>query len=131
MTNHSEVIGPNSAPTEPVPRFWIQNSATMISTVAGTTNGCSIGVITSSPSTAESTEIAGVIIASPKNIAAPKMPRPTSHQRSRPWRSVPRETSAVSARMPPSPLLSARMISTTYLSVTTITSAQNTRDRRP
>ena len=99
--------------------------------MSGTTNGCSIGVITSSPSTAESTEIAGVIIASPKNIAAPKMPRPTSHQRSRPWRSVPRETSAVSARMPPSPWLSARMISITYLSVTTITSAQNTRDRRP
>ena len=94
-------------------------------------NGCSSGVITSIPSTAESTEIAGVIIASPKNIADPKMPRPTSHQRSCAWPSVPRDTSAVSARMPPSPRLSARMMSTTYLSVTTTTSAQKMTDRRP
>ena len=35
VTNQTAVIGPNSAPTEPVPRFWIQNSATMISTVSG------------------------------------------------------------------------------------------------
>ena len=39
-------------------------------------------------------------------------------------RSMPRDTSAVSARMPPSPRLSARMISVMYFSVTTITSAQ-------
>ncbi len=38
---------------------------------------------------------------------------------------------AMSAMMPPSPLLSARMISTTYLSDTTIISAQKMVDRPP
>ena len=44
---------------------------------------------------------------------------------------MPRDTSAVSARMPPSPLLSARMINVMYLSVTTTISAQNTTERTP
>ena len=44
---------------------------------------------------------------------------------------MPRETSAVNARMPPSPRLSARMISVMYFSVTTITSAQTMTDRTP
>jgi hypothetical protein len=59
------------------------------------------------------------------------MPKPTSHHRRRSSRAMPRDTSAVSARMPPSPLLSARMISVMYLSVTTTTSAQNTTERMP
>src|SRR5262249_35515350 len=41
------------------------------------------------------------------------------------------EASAISAMIPPSPRLSARMISTTYLSDTTTISAQNTVDRPP
>ena len=44
---------------------------------------------------------------------------------------MPRETSAVSARMPPSPRLSARMISVMYFSVTTITSAHTITDSTP
>ncbi len=59
------------------------------------------------------------------------MPKPTSHQRRRVWCSVPRATSAVSARMPPSPRLSARMITTMYFSVTTMISAQKMIDRMP
>jgi hypothetical protein len=58
-------MGPNSAPTLAVPCFWIANSAMMMTTVIGTTNGCSSGVTISRPSTADSTEIAGVIMPSP------------------------------------------------------------------
>ena len=39
--------------------------------------------------------------------------------------------SAVSAMMPPSPSLSARMITSTYFTVITRTSDQNTSDRMP
>ena len=39
--------------------------------------------------------------------------------------------SAASAITPPSPLLSARMMKTTYLTVTTITSAQKISDSAP
>ena len=59
------------------------------------------------------------------------MPKPTSHQRRRVCRESPLDTSAVSARIPPSPRLSARMISVTYLSVTTITSDQKMIERMP
>ncbi len=59
------------------------------------------------------------------------MPKPTSHQRMRPRGSRPWDTSAVSARIPPSPRLSARMISSTYFSVTMMISAQNSIDSRP
>ena len=45
-----------------------------ITTVIGTTHGVRLGATTSMPSTAESTEIAGVMIASPKNSAAPTTP---------------------------------------------------------
>ncbi len=42
-----------------------------------------------------------------------------------------RNDSAISARMPPSPLLSARMTNSTYLSDTTITIAQNSMEMMP
>jgi hypothetical protein len=44
-----------------VPCDWIMNSATRMTTAQGTTKGCSSGATTSRPSTALSTEIAGVI----------------------------------------------------------------------
>jgi hypothetical protein len=59
------------------------------------------------------------------------MPKPTSHQRRRGCPSSPRETSAVSASTPPSPLLSARSTSVTYLNVTTMMSAQKITDSTP
>ena len=46
----------------------------MIAAVIGTIRCSSDGSTTLSPSTAESTEIAGVIMLSPKNSDAPKMP---------------------------------------------------------
>jgi hypothetical protein len=59
------VIGPNDTPTFAVPWRWIANSAIRIPIVIGTTYGLNAGVATSSPSTAERTEIAGVIAPSP------------------------------------------------------------------
>ena len=71
-TNQAIMTGPNSRPTAAVPRRWTANSSTMITAVRGTTSSSSAGSITFTPSTAESTEIAGVIMLSPKNSAAPK-----------------------------------------------------------
>ena len=57
--------GPNSFPTAPVPRNWIENNPIRMPIVTGTTHDSSAGVATEMPSTAESTEIAGVSTASP------------------------------------------------------------------
>ena len=97
--------------------------------MSGTTYGRNSGVTTSSPSTALSTEIAGVIIPSPYSSAVPKMPRamrigrPTASLAETPRSPLSPGTSAVSARMPPSPWLSARMTIATYLIEMTSTSA--------
>ena len=96
----------------------------------GTTACSKIGFTTFSPSTADSTEIAGVITPSPKNSAAPAMPITTTTQRPRVVTLV-RSANAISARMPPSPRLSARMMTMTYLTVTVSISAQNTRLSTP
>jgi hypothetical protein len=45
--------------------------------------------------------------------------------------AAPRNTSAIKAMMPPSPLLSARMMKITYLMDTTKMSDQNTSDSTP
>ena len=63
--NHTAMIGPNSRPTAPVPKRWIANRTVRITSVSGTTRWSSPGATTSMPSTADSTEIAGVIIPSP------------------------------------------------------------------
>jgi hypothetical protein len=81
-----------------------------------------------SPSTAESTEIAGVITLSPRNIAAPMMPRIMTNGARRP---TARNASAIRASVPPSPLLSARSRISTYLTVTTRISAQRIIDSTP
>ena len=52
-------------PMPPVPRFCIKNRPIRMPTVMGTTYGWNVCVATSRPSTAESTEIAGVIMPSP------------------------------------------------------------------
>ena len=77
-TNQTIITGPNSRPTAAVPRRCTANSTTMITAVIGTISSSSDGSTTLSPSTAESTEIAGVIMLSPKNSAAPKMPSAAS-----------------------------------------------------
>ena len=81
----------------------------MIVAVIGTTAPARDGSATFSPSTADSTEIAGVIMLSPRNRDAPKMP---SAMRSRFVRALPPRSmpmSVIRAMIPPSPWLSARM----------------------
>ena len=69
------VIGPNTLPTISVPKRWLTNNASNTSTEIGTIHACRLGAATSMPSSADSTEMAGVITPSPKNSEAPKMPR--------------------------------------------------------
>ena len=77
---------------------------------------------------AERTEIAGVMIASPENSAAPATPRKktgTTAWPSADW------ASAIRDRMPPSPRLSACMRNNTYFAVTVKNSAHMSRDMVP
>lgn len=90
------------------------------------------GSTTFSPSTAERTEMAGVIMLSPKNRAAPKTPSDAKTSFVR----VPSGTTCclirvISARMPPSPSLSARITSSTYFSVTIMVTDQSTMEIKP
>ena len=63
--NQSIITGPNSLPTLAVPRRWMMNRKISTMSANGITKGLNAGVTTSSPSTAESTETAGVIAPSP------------------------------------------------------------------
>jgi hypothetical protein len=131
IANQPTITGPNNRPTVAVPRLWTRNNATRITAAIGTTRCSSDGWTTSRPSTAESTEIAGVIIESPKNSDAPKMPTAISDPSAAGFAPERRTSSAISAMIPPSPSLSARMTNTTYSSVTTIMTAQNTSEITP
>ena len=59
------MTGPNSAPIRLVPNRCATNSTVRIVTEIGTTRWESPGAATLSPSTADSTEMAGVITESP------------------------------------------------------------------
>ena len=63
--NQTHMIGPKNRPTAPVPWRWIQNSPVRMIAVTGSTKSLSCGAMMPRPSTAESTEIAGVIMLSP------------------------------------------------------------------
>ena len=63
--NHNSMTGPNTLPTTPVPLRWTANSPIRMTIVIGITKRVMAGACTSSPSTADSTEIAGVIRLSP------------------------------------------------------------------
>ena len=122
------MIGPKNAATPAVPRLCAVNSRMRMTTVAGKMNGASSVSTCLRPSSAESTEMAGVIIASPENSAEPATPsRKTAVVR------LPNAVcaSAFSDRMPPSPLLSACIRNSTYFAVTTISSAQMISDTMP
>ena len=67
-------MGPNIAATLAVPRLWAANKAIRMMTVSGTTKSLNAGLASLSPSTADNTEIAGVITESPRNIEAPITP---------------------------------------------------------
>ena len=64
-TNQTSMIGPKARPIAAVPSGCTANSATRIATRRRQTHAVSAGAICSTPSSAESTEIAGVIAPSP------------------------------------------------------------------
>ena len=129
VPNQSSITGPNSQPTAPVPNRCAANRPTRITSAIGSISPPGIpGVATFSPSTADVTEIAGVIIPSPKNSPAPSRP---SVIRIAARGTFLREISAASAMIPPSPRLWARMITIAYLIETMITSAQKISDTIP
>ena len=82
------------------------------------------------PSTALSTDMAGVIMLSPNSSAAPNSPSGNS-QRLLLAVFFSEVTRVVSARIPPSPSRSARKITPRYFIVTTITSDQMISDKTP
>ena len=96
----------------------------------GSTNSAACGSETSMPSTAESTEMAGVIAPSPNSRQAPPMPINAIVIRTLGLTAL-RWARAISARMPPSPRLSARITSSTYFTVTIRNSDQKISDRQP
>ena len=63
--NQRRVIGPKKVATRPVPRLCTANSAIRMPSAIGRTYCSKAGVTSFRPSTAESTEMAGVIAASP------------------------------------------------------------------
>ena len=64
-TNHTTITGLNTLAIPAVPRRWITKRATKITTAIGITHRSNAGVATSKPSTADRTEMAGVISPSP------------------------------------------------------------------
>ena len=64
-TNHTMVIGPKNRPIPPVPCFCTMNSNSKITSVIGMTYWVKACDTTSRPSTADSTEMAGVMTPSP------------------------------------------------------------------
>ena len=63
--NQITVTGPKKLPTLVVPWLWMKKRPASTASAIGITNLPNTGVATSRPSTAESTEIAGVIMLSP------------------------------------------------------------------
>ena len=128
--NHVSMIGPKTLPIFAVPLRCAMKSTVRITKATGTTKRSMLGKATSRPSTAESTEIAGVMTESPKNRAAPKTPRSATSTEIRPGVRL-RRTRVARARMPPSPSLSARSTKHTYLMVTMRTSTQTMQEMTP
>ena len=64
-TNQTSMTGPKNCATAAVPRDCAANRATRMATVTGSTASFMPGATSFRPSTADSTEMAGVITASP------------------------------------------------------------------
>ncbi len=127
-TNHTTMTGPNKAATLAVPPRCAANSPIRMATVIGATYSLKAGVASFNPSTADSTEIAGVMTLSPRNMEAPMTPRMKTKAVRRPSARL---ASAVSESVPPSPLLSARSRISTYLAVTVMSNAHTISDSTP
>ena len=104
----------------------------MIAAVIGTTRPATDGAATLTPSIAERTEIAGVITLSPKNSEAPNTPSAASATFvRRPPGTPPLRIKVINAMIPPSPSLSARITSKTYVTVTMIVTDQKISETIP
>ena len=127
---NTTMIGPKNTPTLAVPVRCTKNSVTRMRTVRAWTRRVlsKSGVTSTSPSSADSTEIAGVMIASPENSAAPATPRKNTRVERRPSAFC---ASAISESVPPSPLLFARNRNSTYLAVTVKNSAHRISETVP
>ena len=130
IPNHANMMGPKTFPIFDVPLRWARKSAVRIARATGTTYVAMVGKATSRPSTAESTEMAGVMTESPKNSAAPKTPRRATAEAIRPGFKL-RRTLVARARIPPSPSLSARSTKQTYFRVTMRMSTQMMQEMTP
>ena len=129
--NQSMVKGPKNLPIVAVPCRCTINSPARIPIDKGTNHWLKMGVAILRPSMAESTEIAGVIIPSPKNSDAPTKPKAIRNIFFWSEIRVVRRFNANSDMIPPSPLLSARMITMTYLKLMVSIMHQKIRDRIP
>ncbi len=130
--NQTIITGPNMRPTAPVPRRWVAKRTTMIAAVIGTIRWSSEGSTTFRPSTEDSTEIAGVIMLSPRKSEAPKIPSAASAIFVRRPPAMPlRRIRVISAMIPPSPSLSALITRTTYWRVTMIVTDQKISEMIP
>ena len=129
--NQRTMTGPKSRPIAAVPRRWIANSRARTPIVHGRMIEERLGAATSTPSTAERTEIAGVIIASAKKSATPITPAVSRAVLTAGRSSVASRTRAYRAITPPSPSLSARMTKTTNLIETINVSDQATSEMTP
>ena len=114
-TNQTIITGPKNRPTAAVPCRCTENSATMITAVIGTMKSSKSGSMTLRPSTADSTEIAGRdhAVAEEQRRAEQSEARPATSWCAGPRVPVHRRSSVISAMIPPSPLLSARITSVT------------------
>jgi hypothetical protein len=63
--NQRHIIGPKKRAMRRVPNRWSMNNTNKITTAIGTTSFFNDGLFVLRPSTADKTEIAGVIIPSP------------------------------------------------------------------
>jgi len=132
VRNHSTMMGLKKAEILEVPSLWSANSPTSVVTVSGSTQGSKAGDFSWSPSKADSTEIAGVMIPSAYSSAVPSRPMKRSGFQSPKTPPSAREgVSASSAMMPPSPLLSARRMSAAYFTPITMTSDQKMIESTP
>ena len=130
--NQAIITGLNTLAMPAVPRCCTANRPIRMTTEIGITQSATAGVATSKPSTADSTDTAGVIRPSPYRRAVPNTPSVTTPAATfdTVWPSG-GITNDVRARMPPSPWLSARMTCHRYLSEMTMISAQNAIDAAP
>ena len=108
------------------------NSPTITANDSGTTYGWNSLETTLTPSTAEMMEIAGVMMPSPSSIEAPITTINVNPAGAIIFPNAGGgDASASSARIPPSPSWSTRMMKVAYLMQTTMTSAQSSRERIP